>query len=79
VPLLAAGVQRLSNGGGTALYDADLQSVQEKLLRDTSDHPIRKAIVISATAKTIRASTRAPRPVEMARARRSSHLCHFDR
>src|SRR5271157_1699569 len=33
VPLLAAGVQRLSNGGGTALYDAIYKACKEKLLR----------------------------------------------
>src|SRR5580658_2490694 len=36
VPLLAAGVQRLSNGGGTALYDAIYKACKEKLLRDQS-------------------------------------------
>ena len=46
VPLLAAGVQRLKNGGGTALYDAIYKACKEKLLREQSDHPIRKAIVI---------------------------------
>lgn len=46
VPLLAAGVQRLSNGGGTALYDAIYKACKEKLLREPSDRPIRKAIVI---------------------------------
>src|SRR5579859_128931 len=46
VPRLAAGVQRLSNGGGTALYDAIYKACKEKLLREHSDHPIRKAIVV---------------------------------
>ena len=46
VPLLAAGVQRLNNGGGTALYDAIYKACKEKLLREPSDRPIRKAIVI---------------------------------
>ncbi len=46
VPLLAAGVQHLTNGGGTALYDAIYKACKEKLLREPSDHPIRKAIVI---------------------------------
>src|ERR1700687_1933491 len=46
VPLLSAGVQHLSNGGGTALYDAIYKACKEKLLREHSDHPIRRAIVI---------------------------------
>jgi len=45
-PLLAAGVQRLNNGVGTALYDAIYKACKEKLLREHSDHPIRKAIVV---------------------------------
>src|ERR1700675_423911 len=46
VPLLAAGVKRLSNGGGTALYDAIYTACKDKLLREHSEHPIRKALVI---------------------------------
>ena len=46
VPLLSAGVQRLSNGGGTALYDAIYTACKDKLLREHSEHPIRKALVI---------------------------------
>src|SRR6202142_2523641 len=45
VPALAAGVQRMRDGGGTAIYDAIYKACKEKLLREHSDHPIRKAIV----------------------------------
>ena len=34
VPLLAAGVQRLNDDGGTALYDAIYKACKEKLLRE---------------------------------------------
>lgn len=46
VPQLAAGIERLSNGGGTALYDAVYKACQEKLLREQFDHPVRKAIIV---------------------------------
>jgi Ca-activated chloride channel homolog len=46
VSLLSAGVKRLRNGGGTALYDAIYRACQDKLLKDSSDHPIRKALII---------------------------------
>jgi VWFA-related protein len=66
VPLLAAGVQRLSNGGGTALYDAIYKACQEKLLRDTSDHPIRKAIVILSDGEDNQSEHTRAQAIEMA-------------
>jgi VWFA-related protein len=66
VPLLAAGVQRLSNGGGTALYDAIYKACQEKLLRDPSDHPIRKAIVILSDGEDNQSEHTRAQAVEMA-------------
>jgi VWFA-related protein len=46
VSLLATGVQRLENGGGTALYDAVYSACKDKLLKDGSDRPVRRALVI---------------------------------
>src|SRR5580658_5250195 len=68
VPLLAAGVQRLSNGGGTALYDAIYKACQEKLLRDhpQSDHPIRKAIVILSDGEDNQSEHTRAQAIEMA-------------
>jgi VWFA-related protein len=66
VPLLAAGVQRLSNGGGTALYDAVYKACKEKLLRDHSDRPIRKAIVILSDGEDNQSEYTAAQTVEMA-------------
>jgi len=66
VPLLAAGVQRLSNGGGTALYDAVYKACQEKLLRETSDHPIRKAIVILSDGEDNQSEHARAQAIEMA-------------
>jgi VWFA-related protein len=46
VSLLAAGIQRMEDGGGTALYDAIYSACKEKLLHDDSDRPVRRALVI---------------------------------
>ncbi len=66
VPLLAAGVQRLSNGGGTALYDAIYKACKEKLLRENSDHPIRKAIVILSDGEDNQSEYTRAQAIEMA-------------
>jgi Ca-activated chloride channel homolog len=66
VPLLAAGVQRLSNGGGTALYDAIYKACKEKLLRDRSEHPIRKAIVILSDGEDNQSEHSRAQAIEMA-------------
>ena len=66
VPLLAAGVQRLSDGGGTALYDAIYKACKEKLLRENSDHPIRKAIVILSDGEDNQSEHTRAQAIEMA-------------
>jgi VWFA-related protein len=66
VPLLAAGVQRLKNGGGTALYDAVYKACKEKLLREQSDRPIRKAIVILSDGEDNQSEHTAAQSIEMA-------------
>jgi Ca-activated chloride channel homolog len=66
VPLLAAGVQRLNNGGGTALYDAVYKACKEKLLREDSDHPIRKALVILSDGEDNQSEHTRAQAIEMA-------------
>ena len=44
--LLAAGVQRLEAGGGTALFQAIYTACKEKLLKDDSDRPTRRALIV---------------------------------
>jgi Ca-activated chloride channel homolog len=66
VPLLAAGVQRLSNGGGTAIYDAIYKACKEKLLREHSDHPIRKAIVVLSDGEDNQSEHSRAQAIEMA-------------
>jgi Ca-activated chloride channel homolog len=66
VPLLAAGVQRLNNGGGTAVYDAIYKACKEKLLREHSDHPIRKAIIILSDGEDNQSEHTRAQAIEMA-------------
>jgi VWFA-related protein len=66
VPALAAGVQRLSNGGGTALYDAIYKACKEKLLHEQSDHPVRKAIVILSDGEDNQSEYTRAQAIEMA-------------
>jgi Ca-activated chloride channel homolog len=66
VPLLSAGVQRLSNGGGTALYDAIYTACHDKLLREHSEHPIRKALVILSDGEDNQSQYTRAQAIEMA-------------
>ncbi len=66
VPTLAAGVQRMGNGGGTALYDAIYKACKEKLLREHSDHPIRKAIVVVSDGEDNQSEVTRAQAIEMA-------------
>jgi Ca-activated chloride channel homolog len=66
VPLLAAGVQRLHDGGGTALYDAIYKACKDKLLREHSDHPVRKAIVILSDGEDNQSEYTRAQAIEMA-------------
>jgi Ca-activated chloride channel homolog len=66
VPMLAAGVQRLTNGGGTALYDAIYKACKEKLLRDHSEHPIRKAIIVLSDGEDNQSEHTRAQAIEMA-------------
>jgi Ca-activated chloride channel family protein len=66
VPALAAGVQRLSDGGGTALYDAIYKACKEKLLREHPDHPVRKAIVVVSDGEDNQSEVTRAQAIEMA-------------
>src|SRR5271166_1324564 len=66
VPLLAAGVQRLTNGGGTALYDAIYKACKDKLQREHSDHPIRKAIIVLSDGEDNQSEHTRGQAIEMA-------------
>lgn len=66
VPALAAGVQRLKAGGGTALYDAIYKACADKLLHEKSDHPIRKAIIVVSDGEDNQSEHTRAQAIEMA-------------
>jgi VWFA-related protein len=66
VPLLSAGVHKLQDGGGTALYDAVYRACKEKFLKDRPDHPARKAIVIVSDGEDNQSEYTRAQAIEMA-------------
>ena len=66
VPALAAGVQRMKDGGGTALYDAIYKACKEKLAREQSDHPVRKAIIVVSDGEDNQSEVTRAQAIEMA-------------
>jgi Ca-activated chloride channel family protein len=66
VPALAAGIQNLNNGGGTALYDAIYKACKEKLMHGRSDRPIRKAIVVVSDGEDNQSEVTRAQAIEMA-------------
>jgi VWFA-related protein len=66
VSLLSAGVLNLQNGGGTALFDAIYNSCKEKLLRDDSDRPVRRALVVVSDGEDNQSEHSKAQAIEMA-------------
>jgi VWFA-related protein len=66
VQSLSAGVHRLRNGGGTALYDAVYRACKEKFLKDRPDRPVRKAIVIVSDGEDNQSEFSKAQAIEMA-------------
>jgi VWFA-related protein len=66
VTLLATGVQRLEDGGGTALYDAVYTACKERLLKDDSDRPMRRALVILSDGEDNQSDHTRAQAIEMA-------------
>ncbi len=66
VSLLAAGVQGLQNGGGTALFQAIYVACKERLLKDDSDRPVRRALVIVSDGDDNQSEVSKMQAIEMA-------------
>ena len=64
--LLAAGVQQLRNGGGTALYDAIYAACKQKLGQVANDHPVRRAIVVVSDGEDNQSNVSQAQAIEMA-------------
>jgi len=66
VELLSAGIHKLQDGGGTALYDAIYRAAKEKFLKDRPDHPVRKAIVVVSDGEDNQSEYTRAQAIEMA-------------
>jgi VWFA-related protein len=66
VSLLATGVQGLQDGGGTALYQAIYTACKERLLKDDSDRPMRRALVIVSDGEDNQSEVSKQQAIEMA-------------
>ncbi len=66
VPLLSRGVSSLRDGGGTALYDAIYHACRDKLLKEQSDRPQRKALIVLSDGDDNQSEYTLAQAVEMA-------------
>jgi len=66
VPLLAEGVRRLHNGGGTALYDAIYKVCHDRLNRSHEDRPVRRAIIVVSDGEDNQSQYTEGQAIEMA-------------
>jgi len=66
VSLLSAGVHRLEDGGGTALYDAIYKACRDKLIKDRGERPVRHAIIIVSDGEDNQSEVSQAQAVEMA-------------
>ena len=66
VQLLSASVHKLHDGGGTALYDAVYHACKEKFLKDHSEHPVRKAIIVVSDGEDNQSEVTKAQAIEMA-------------
>ncbi len=66
VELLSHGVHSLRDGGGTALYDAIYHACHDKLLKEQSDRPQRRALIILSDGDDNQSEYTLAQAVEMA-------------
>ena len=66
VQLLSASVHKLHDGGGTALYDAVYHACKDKFLKDHSEHPLRKAIIVVSDGEDNQSEYTKAQAIEMA-------------
>jgi VWFA-related protein len=66
VGLLAAGIQHLQVGGGTALYQAIYTACKERLMKDDSERPVRRALIIVSDGEDNQSEVTKMQAIEMA-------------
>jgi VWFA-related protein len=64
--LLSRGIHNLHDGGGTALYDAIYHACKDKLLKDHSERPVRKAIIVISDGEDNQSEVTRAQAIEMA-------------
>jgi len=66
VEQLSQGVHSLHDGGGTALYDAIYHACRDKLLKEQSDRPVRKALIVLSDGDDNQSEVTQGQAIEMA-------------
>jgi Ca-activated chloride channel homolog len=66
VQQLSQGVHSLHDGGGTALYDAIYHACHDKLAKEQSDHPQRRALIVLSDGDDNQSENTLVQAVEMA-------------
>jgi Ca-activated chloride channel homolog len=66
VHLLETGVHHLQNGGGTALYDAVYRACKEKLVKDPTGRPVRRAVIVLSDGEDNQSDMSRAQAIEMA-------------
>lgn len=64
--LLSASIRQLRDGGGTALYDAVYRTCKDKFLKDRTERPVRKAIIIISDGEDNQSEYSKAQAIEMA-------------
>lgn len=66
VALLQTGIQRLEDGGGTALFDAIYTACKERLLKDDTDRPVRRALIVVSDGEDNQSEHSVAQAIQMA-------------
>ena len=66
IALLQTGIQRLEDGGGTALFDAIYSACKERLMKDDSDHPVRRALIVVSDGEDNQSEHSVAQAIQMA-------------
>lgn len=66
VGALSSSIQHLHEGGGTALYDAVYNICRDKLMKEWSSHPTRKALIILSDGEDNQSEHTRAQAIEMA-------------
>jgi Ca-activated chloride channel family protein len=66
VTLLQAGIKRLQDGGGTALYDAIYTACKTRMMNGDSERPVRRALIVVSDGEDNQSEHTRQQAIEMA-------------